>query len=135
MMDETRWERVAALFDKLLAASDPEMILSSEPDEEIRSTARDLWEQHQKASREGFLPEPISFTVEPMFRSGDRLLNRFRIESMLGAGGMGEVYRAFDERIQETVAIKTIARLLAQSPVIRRRIEAEVQECAPGCSS
>jgi serine/threonine protein kinase len=127
MMDETRWERVAALFDELLVAPDPETILSAESDEEIRLTARDLLEQHQKASSEAFLAEPISFTVEPMFQNGDRLINRFRIESFLGAGGMGEVYRAFDERIQETVAIKTIARLLANSPVIRRRIEAEVK--------
>jgi tetratricopeptide (TPR) repeat protein len=125
--DESRWERLTALFDELLAGANPEAVLLREPDAEIRREARELWEQHQRAAAEDFLSSPMPFEVLPVFRPGDRLLNRFRIEHMLGSGGMGEVYRAFDERIEEPVAIKTIARLLAHSPAIRRRIAAEVQ--------
>ena len=37
---------------------------------------------------------------------GTILENRYRIEQLLGAGGMGAVYRAYDTRLQQAVAIK-----------------------------
>jgi serine/threonine protein kinase/Flp pilus assembly protein TadD len=127
MMDETRWERVAELFDRLLAGGDPEIIAACEPDPEIREAAINLWRHHVSADREQYLGAPIEFEIVPIFREGEKLLNRFRIEKMLGSGGMGEVYLAWDERVEERVAVKTIARLLAPSPSIRKRFAAEVQ--------
>jgi serine/threonine protein kinase len=125
--DESRWERIAELFDRLLAGSDLTTTLASERNEEIRAAVSDLWRHHAGASRDGFLAEGPEFTVLPVFKPGQILLNRFSIERMLGQGGMGEVYLARDSTIEELVAIKTIARLLSPSPSLRKRIIAEVQ--------
>jgi len=126
-MDDSRWRRVTALFEELLAGADPDHLLASEPDVEIRTAAVDLWRHHMRAEQEDYLDAPASFQVAPVFEPGAVLLGRFRVEKPLGSGGMGEVYLAWDQRMECRVALKTIARLLATTESIRRRFIAEVQ--------
>jgi eukaryotic-like serine/threonine-protein kinase len=54
-------------------------------------------------------------------------LGPYEIQSPLGAGGMGEIYRARDTRLGRTVAIKVIPGHLSANPVSRRRFEREGQ--------
>jgi serine/threonine protein kinase len=42
-------------------------------------------------------------------------LGPYEIQSLLGAGGMGEVYRARDSRLQRDVAIKVLPQAFAES--------------------
>src|ERR1700758_51757 len=54
-------------------------------------------------------------------------LGPYEIVSPLGAGGMGEVYRARDTRLERTVAIKVLPQHLSSSPEVRQRFEREAK--------
>jgi len=54
-------------------------------------------------------------------------LGPYEILAPLGAGGMGEVYRAKDTRLGRTVAIKVLPAHLSRSPELRKRLEREAQ--------
>jgi eukaryotic-like serine/threonine-protein kinase len=54
-------------------------------------------------------------------------LGPYEIISPLGAGGMGEVYRAQDTRLERTVAIKVLPAGLAADPEFRQRFEREAR--------
>jgi serine/threonine protein kinase len=51
----------------------------------------------------------------------------YEIESPLGAGGMGEVYRARDARLDRSVAIKVLASHLVSSPELKLRFDREAR--------
>ena len=54
-------------------------------------------------------------------------LGPYEILSAIGAGGMGEVYRARDTRLNRTVAVKVLSRHLSASPEVRQRFEREAR--------
>src|SRR6267378_1018727 len=54
-------------------------------------------------------------------------LGRYEIRAQLGAGGMGEVYRARDEKLNRDVAIKVLPAALSQDGDRLRRFEQEAQ--------
>jgi serine/threonine protein kinase/dienelactone hydrolase len=51
----------------------------------------------------------------------------YEIQSLLGAGGMGEVYRALDTRLQRTVAIKVLPAHLSSNPELHARFAQEAK--------
>ena len=61
------------------------------------------------------------------FVPGTRLGKRFRITSLLGRGGMGEVYRADDLELGQTVALKLLPPQLAQDEAALARLRNEVR--------
>ena len=54
-------------------------------------------------------------------------LGPYEILSPLGAGGMGEVYRAKDTRLDRTVAIKVLPTHLSDDPELKQRMEREAK--------
>jgi serine/threonine-protein kinase len=59
-----------------------------------------------------------------------RTLGHYRIVERIGAGGMGEVYRARDERLDRDVAIKVLPEEVAGDPDRMRRFEREAKALA-----
>ena len=64
-----------------------------------------------------------------MLTSGSRL-GPYEILSSLGAGGMGEVYKARDTRLDRLVAIKVLGGVLAADQQFHERFEREAQSIA-----
>jgi eukaryotic-like serine/threonine-protein kinase len=54
-------------------------------------------------------------------------LGPYEIQSPLGAGGMGEVYRARDTRLDRTVAIKVLPTHLSADPELKQRFDREAK--------
>ncbi len=54
-------------------------------------------------------------------------LGPYEIQAPLGAGGMGEVYRARDTRLDRTVAIKVLSSHLSDNPEVKQRFEREAR--------
>src|SRR5690348_3661928 len=54
-------------------------------------------------------------------------LGPYEITGALGAGGMGEVYRARDTRLDRTVAIKVLPSHLSDNPDLKQRFEREAK--------
>jgi Protein kinase domain len=71
----------------------------------------------------------LSFETTMSLASGTRL-GAYEIVSLLGAGGMGEVYKARDGRLERTVAVKTLPPRVAADPNLKQRFEREAKALA-----
>ncbi|HYO78289.1 MAG TPA: protein kinase, partial [Thermoanaerobaculia bacterium] len=61
-----------------------------------------------------------------MLQPGSRL-GRYEIRSLIGAGGMGEVYLAHDGQLQRPVALKVLAAAVRNDAELRKRLEYEAR--------
>src|SRR5258708_20280874 len=109
-MEPNRWREVDRLYHAALER-DPEvraafLAEASGGDEELLDEVRSLLGQHTTDSRlDRAVWEPAAESTGTRFAAGTQL-GQYRIEAPLGAGGMGEVFRARDTRLNRTVAIK-----------------------------
>jgi len=103
-------------------------------DTALRSEVESLLRQQSKA--DGFLMEPAlvaaaqHLAAEPAPSLLGRKLGTYQVHSLLGAGGMGEVYCARDTALGRDVAIKILPRLFVGDPERLARIEREARVLA-----
>ena len=128
MTNPEKWERIGALFQRALELPLDEraefLLEQCGDDESVRAEVASLVEAHAEA--EGFLDRPVPRAPGdvPRLACGSRL-GVFEILERLGAGGMGEVYRARDTRLDRLVAVKVLSADLAGDPRGRERFERE----------
>lgn len=60
---------------------------------------------------------------------GDLVDGKYRVDAMLGRGGMGAVFRAVHEGTSRTVALKVISPRLASEPEFLQRFQREARAC------
>jgi Tfp pilus assembly protein PilF/tRNA A-37 threonylcarbamoyl transferase component Bud32 len=131
------WERVKELFETALDCP-PEhraefLSRLEQDDPAVAIQISHLIASHERAG--DFLHQPLIFAAnflddleEPQrFAPNDVLCNRFKIVRLIGKGGMGEVYEAFDQELEEHVALKTLRFEVSSNEIFTARFRREIQ--------
>lgn len=143
-MTPERWQEIDRLFEAALDCA-PEkradfLARQCGDDHELRREVESLLDAHSKA--ENFtahapiklmqdvisVSEADTCTIPPTIIG--RTLSHYQITSLLGKGGMGEVYRAHDLRLDRDVAIKILPQRFASDSDALPRFEREAKAVA-----
>src|SRR3954467_13383816 len=68
----------------------------------------------------------VALNSSAILEPGTLIGGRFEIVAMLGLGGMGAVYKAYDRDIEQTIALKVIRPDLASNPELLQRFKQEL---------
>ena len=133
-MTPERWKRVEELYHAARNRPSGERLafldtLSSD-DESLRRDVESLLNEPSPES--GFLSEAalagaaqMVFDQAAAIAMTGRTLGGYQLQTLLGAGGMGEVYRAHDSKLRRDVAIKILPPVVTSDPSRLARFERE----------
>ncbi len=143
-MDPVRWRQLCDLFDAALEVEPAERSgwVAAVRDLDLRREVESLLAAHEAPgpldrlaaqmdlmraeALPGRLSKPGATECTNSLAPGRRL-GRHEIRARLGAGGMGEVYRAYDTRLLREVAIKVLGRRILERPGALQRFEQEAR--------
>ena len=125
-----RWRQVTDIFHaarvRPLLERDAFLAVACHDDLSLRQEVEALLAGHDQAG--SFGETPLASTAATM-KPGS-WLGSFRIEALIGTGGMGEVYRAHDAKLKRDVALKVLPRELKDDPERRLRLVREARAIA-----
>ncbi|MEP6916491.1 MAG: protein kinase [Acidobacteriota bacterium] len=137
-MNPQRWLRIEELFhaaESLPSAERPAYLLEAcAGDEDLRREVDSLL--REAVSDDGHLAGPallagggLVAAFGPAIAAGQSI-GPYHVQSLLGSGGMGEVYRARDTKLGRDVAIKILPAAFVHHPDRRARLEREARMLA-----
>jgi Tol biopolymer transport system component/predicted Ser/Thr protein kinase len=136
-MPSERWEQIERLYHAALERDADERTAylkhACAGDQALRQEVESLLAHEKTAEDLLHALEPVAAAMiqadanpSPVGTS----LGPYQILSLVGAGGMGEVYRARDTRLERTVAVKILPDHLSDSAELRERFEREARTVA-----
>src|SRR5262245_20088888 len=136
-MDSERWQAIAHLYESVLERAPGErsafLAEAAGADDALRREVESLLEHD---GRPVLIDEPMLemaaavLDTDPSDLKPGAMLGPHRVETMIGTGGMGQVYRATDTRLNRVVALKILPRELASSTEFRARFAREAHAIA-----
>jgi serine/threonine protein kinase/Tfp pilus assembly protein PilF len=137
-MKAERWQQVNDLFQSAAERAPEERAAfldeACHGDEGLCREVESLLASYERA--ENFIESP-AFEVAPELLTNDRagalvgeLIGQYRIESLIGVGGMGEVYLARDERLGRKVALKLLPKHLTADETQLTRFKTEARSAS-----
>jgi serine/threonine protein kinase len=106
-----RWRQITDVFDRAVALAPPERDAfvrgACTTDSALRAEVESMLAAHESAGTFGERPVGTLTITAPRLAPGTAI-GCYCIETLIGAGGMGEVYRAHDTRLNRDVAIKVL---------------------------
>jgi serine/threonine-protein kinase len=110
--------RLARVFDRMVRE-----VRARE--ERLRNRIRDLRAEIEEAGSTAEIPTPE--IEDANLQSGDVLGGRYRVLGVIGAGGMGSVYRARDLELEDDVALKMLLPALMTDSTLVERFKQEIR--------
>ncbi len=141
-MTPEQWEQIGQFYHAALELAPPEradfLARICAGDEALRREVESLISADEQAgdfiAASALKDAAGMLTVEPTqphsTTQGRRQIGHYQIKSLLGVGGMGEVYLAQDTRLGRQVAIKLLPPEAAQSETAKRRLLREARAAA-----
>src|SRR5215831_481123 len=134
-MDPDRWRQIEDLYHAALKRASGEraafLDAACDRDQDLRQEVESLLAHDEQAQR--FITSPPDTIAAELLAKAQRpspvgsSLGHYQILSLLGKGGMGEVYRARDARLSREVAIKLLPAIFSTDKDRLRRFEQEAR--------
>jgi serine/threonine protein kinase/Tol biopolymer transport system component len=136
-MTPERWKRIEELYHEARAKAPGDrsafLAVACVDDEAMRRNVESLLDESD--SDDGFLADP-PLNVSPQTLTAvlatrvGASIGGYQLQALLGAGGMGEVYRAHDAKLGRDVAIKILPSAFTNNPDRLARLEREARMLA-----